>query len=285
MRETDRDIDLILNHLAEARGLDFSGCHADMLVQQIRRRLAATACKDLCEYLACLQCDAAEQDHLIDAMTVNVSRFFRDALTFELLAVRVLPDMVRRKAGARNATLRVWSAGCARGEEPYSVAILLRELLEQDRATPPLHLFATDIDQRALQEAREARYPLSSVEHMPHRLLTKYLTPEGDCFRLNPDVRATVHFSFHDMLDKRCAVPPESVFGAFDLVLCRNLLIYFNPEYQARIFAKLHRALARNGCLVLGEAEAPPATLRHRFQRLFDSSPIYRKRQKGESEA
>lgn len=278
MKETDKTLAPILAHLEEQRGFDFSGCHADMLARRIGGRLAATACKDFHEYLACLHRDAAELDRLIDAVTINVSRFFRDTLTFELLADRILTDIVRKKAQTLDRSLRVWSAGCARGEEAYSVAILLQEVLAKEEIALTLHLFATDIDQKALQEARKALYPLSSVEHMKHRLLTRYFTPEGTSFRLVPEIRERVAFSLFDMLDKKRGVPPESVFGAFDLVLCRNLLIYFNPDYQETIFEKLYHALAKNGILILGEAEAPTTKYQRHFSRVFDFSPIYRKR-------
>ncbi len=276
--KTHAAFDPILDYLVEKRGFDFSGCHRDMLARRIGKRLMVTACKDFGEYLACLRRDADELDRLIDAITINVSRFFRDSLTFELIADRIMPDMVRKKAGTGDPSLRIWSAGCARGEEPYSVAILLHELLEKEGRKMVLHLFGTDIDAGVLKDAREALYALSGVEHMKHRFLLKYFTPEGASFRLIPEIREKVHFSLYDMLDKKHGVPPESVFGGFDLVLCRNLLIYFNPEYQVRIFEKLCHALADNGYLILGEAETPPPALRHFFNRVFDFSPIYRKR-------
>ncbi len=145
-----------------------------------------------------------------------------------------------------------------------------------------LHFFATDLDSGALADARKALYPLSSVENLKYRLLAKYFTPEGTSFRLIPEIKELVTFSLHDMLDKRRGVPPESVFGNFDLVLCRNLLIYFNAEYQERIFERLHHALADRGYLVLGEAEAPAMTQHRRFKRVFEFGPVYRKDSGGE---
>lgn len=247
----------------------------------IGKRLAATGCHDLGEYLACLRQDGPELDRLIDLITVNVSWFFRDSLTFELIADRILPAMVREKARTGDPSLRVWSAGCARGEEPYSMAILIHDLLEREGRRIDLHLLATDIDAGALEDAKEALYPPSALEQVKHRLLVKYFTQEGASFRLIPEIRDMVRFSRYDMLDRKHAVPPDSVFGDFDLVLCRNLLIYFNPEYKARILERLHAALAWNGCLVLGEAEAPDMALKHHFNRVFEFGPIYRKRQEG----
>jgi chemotaxis protein methyltransferase CheR len=186
--------------------------------------------------------------------------------------------MVAEKAAMGHPALRIWSAACARGEEPYSVAILIHALLEKEGRKMDLHLFATDIDKGVLRDAREALYTLSSVEDIKHRLLLKYFRPEGASFRLIPEIKAQVHFSCYDMLDEKRGVPPESVFGGFDLVLCRNLLIYFNPDDQVRIVEKLHHALADNGYLILGRVETLPLRLRHLFKQVFDFSPIYRKR-------
>ena len=278
MPKTDKGLTPILDYLLEKRGFDFSGYHPAMLARRIGQRLAATSCKDFSAYLSCLQRNADELDRLLDVITINVSRFFRDTLTFELIADRILPEIIREKIQSRDQSLRVWSAGCARGEEPYSLAILIHELLRKEEVALNLHLFATDIDCGALADAGKALYPLSSVENIKHRLLTKYFTAEGTSFRLMPEIKKRVTFSPYDMLDKKHCVPPESVFGNFDLVLCRNLLIYFNIDYQETIFARLHHALAENGYLILGEAEAPTTMYRHHFSRVFDFSPIYRKR-------
>ena len=277
-QETDGGLKPILDYLLEKRGFDFSGYHPAMLERRIGQRLAATSSKDFGDYLCCLQRNAPELDRLLDVLTINVSRFFRDTLTFELIADRILPAMVRDKIQARDHSLRVWSAGCARGEEPYSLAIIIHELLRKEEVAMNLHLFATDIDGGALVDAGGALYPLSSVENIKHRLLTKYFTPEGISFRLMPEIKERVTFSLYDMLDKKHGVPPESVFGNFDLVLCRNLLIYFNTEYQETIFEKLYHSLANHGYLILGEAEAPTMPYRRHFSRVLDFSPIYRKR-------
>jgi len=277
-QETDGGLKPILDYLLEKRGFDFSGYHPAMLERRIGQRLAATSSKDFGDYLCCLQRNAPELDRLLDVLTINVSRFFRDTLTFELIADRILPAMVRDKIQARDHSLRVWSAGCARGEEPYSLAIIIHELLRKEEVAMNLHLFATDIDGGALADAGGALYPLSSVENIKHRLLTKYFTPDGISFRLMPEIKERVTFSLYDMLDKKHGVPPESVFGNFDLVVCRNLLIYFNTEYQETIFEKLYHSLANHGYLILGEAEAPTMTYRRHFSRVLDFSPIYRKR-------
>lgn len=278
MAEMKTGLKLILDCLRERHGFDFNGYHPAMLERRIGQRLAAVGCDDYQDYHSHLLRNEEELDALLDAITINVSRFFRDPLTFEFLAHKILPDIVQAKARRQEPSLRVWSAGCAMGEESYSVAILIRELLEKD--TPPLnlHIFATDIDPKALQGARAAVYPRSSVMNVKYGLLTKYFTAAGDGFRLNLDARALVTFSSHDMLDTKHSVPPDSIFGNFDLVLCRNLLIYFNTERQLDIFSRLYHALAPGGYLVLGEAEAPVPEYRYAFSRETDFCPIYRKR-------
>ena len=305
MKTTGNDLKPILDYLMEKRGFDFSGYYPAMLARRITQRLTATSSANFRDYLSFLQKNPNELDLLIDVITINVSRFFRDTLTFELIADRILPVIIQEKDRSQDHSLRIWSAGCAKGEEPYSLAILIHELLEKTgghckkRGNPcrsdqglsteyqygkPLpfppfsvHIFATDIDVGALKDAGKACYPLTSVDNIKHRFLAKYFAPEGTSFRLIPEIRDMVTFTPYDMLDKKHGVPPESVFGAFDLVLCRNLLIYFNSEYQETIFTKLYNSLAKNGILILGEAETPPMAYQRHFRRVFDFSPIYQK--------
>lgn len=279
MQETHGGLKLILDYLLEKRGLDFSGCHAAMLERRVGQRLAAVTCQNYDEYRSFLEKHNDELDRLVDVVTINVSRFFRDGLTFEFLAERILPAIIQEKIRKMEHSLRVWSAGCAMGEEPYSVAILINELLEKAGVTLHVHLFATDIDAAALAEAAKGLYSRESVENVKLRLLDKYFTPVREGFRLNQTVKEQVSFSLYDMLDKKHRVPPASIFGGFDLVLCRNLLIYFNTEYQETIFAKLYQALAPNGCLVLGEAEAPTMKYNRYFNRQLDYLPVYWKRE------
>jgi len=276
--ETGRGLKPILDYLLEKRGFDFSGYRPAMLARRIGRRLTATSSEDFNEYLSYVKKSADEIDKLLDVVTINVSRFFRDPLTFELIADRILPAIFLKKIRLQDHSLRIWSAGCAMGEEPYSLAILIHELLAQEKLSMNLHIFATDIDGRALKDAGKALYPPTSVQNIKHRLLIKYFTPEGGSFRLVPEIKELVTFTPYDMLDKKRGVPPESIFGNFDLVLCRNLLIYFNAEYQETIFEKLYKSLTENGYLILGKTEAPTMKHRHHFGRVVDFRPIYRKR-------
>lgn len=270
-------LEKIILYIRQKSGLNFSGNRPAMIARRVENRMSVVNQSDLEDYRIYLEKNPDELNFLINELTINVSRFFRDTLTFELIADRILPVILQEKLTV-SPSLRVWCVGCAKGEEPYSLAILIHEMMLKEKVATDVHIFATDIDVRALKGAEKAVYPPSSVEDIKYRLLKKYFTMEGTSFRLIPEIKKLVKFTPYDILDKKYGVPRESVFGSFDMVLCRNLSIYFNPEYQEIIFEKLHHSLAQKGYLILGESETPPMMYRHHFSRMFDFSPIYRKR-------
>ncbi|MCP4761689.1 MAG: protein-glutamate O-methyltransferase CheR [archaeon] len=247
----------ILGYLKTNQGFDFSGNRPDMIKRRITNRLTDTKCIDYKQYLSYLQNNSKELDYLIDALTINVSRFFRNTLTFEYIADILLHDIITQKSVTSDTTLRIWSAGCATGEEPYSIAILINELMKKENLNIKLNIFATDIDKTSLTNAKKGNYPFESVKGIKYHLLKKYFTIKEECYSLNSEIKDLVRFYTYDMLDKKTYVPEKSVFGDFDLVLCRNLLIYFQNDYQKIIFDKLYRALSKKGHLILGEAETP----------------------------
>jgi chemotaxis protein methyltransferase CheR len=151
------------------------------------------------------------------------------------------------------------------------------ELIKKEELKLNLNIFATDIDESALKKAQEGAYTFESIKNVKYRLLKKHFTIKDESYLLNPEIKELVKFSFYDMLDKKTYVPPESVFGNFDLVLCRNVLIYFQTEHQEIIFDKLVRSLAVNGHLVLGEAEMLPLKYQRCFQKENEYCHIYRK--------
>ena len=267
----------ILNHLNKERGFDFSGYRPSMLERRIGKRLTPTQCVDFPEYLKYLKKHPEELDELVDVLTINVSRFFRNTLAFEYIADRILPAIVSEKKGSLGHSLRVWSAGCATGEEPYSIAILIRELQRKEKLGLAINIFATDIDARALKKARRALYPYESIKNIKYRLLKRYFEAKRKSFQLTPNIQGMVDFSAFDMISKKGYAPPESVFGNFDMIFCKNVLIYFSKKYQDRIFDKLYRALAKGGYLVLGRAEVPTREYQNRFRKVNGCCPIYQK--------
>ena len=271
-------LEIIVNYLNQTRGFDFSGYRTSMIARRVKQRVSFTRCKDFREYTHYLKKHPEELENLIDVLTINVSCFFRDTLAFEYIDKKILPTIILQKKQSHDNYLRVWSAGCSLGEEPYSVAILINELFKKKKLNLNVNIFATDIDGKALQQAQKAVYPLESIENVKYRLLKKYFVSKGQSFQLIPEIRNLVLFTFYDMFDKKNYAPPESVFGGFDIVFCRNVLIYFNTEHRNLIFNKLYRSLTMDGYLVLGETEVPPADYKSRFRRVNNCCHIYQKR-------
>lgn len=274
---TLEDVLGILEFVRSERGFDPTGYYPAVLATRVQNRITATASANAWEYLRRLKSDSQELDTLVASLTIKYSMFFRDPLAFEYLREVLLPALLERKASAGGGALRIWSAGCAFGEEAYSLAILLHELARQFPAADNALLFATDRDEQALAQAAEARYPAASLENVRHGLIESVFVKEGEQFRVIPAVARRVRFSVHDMLDRRSAAPAESVFGSFDLILCRNVLIYFEPNYQSFICEQLYRSLVAGGCLLLGRVEKLPPPWSGRFQQTTECCPVYRK--------
>ncbi|MCJ7680642.1 MAG: protein-glutamate O-methyltransferase CheR, partial [Candidatus Aminicenantes bacterium] len=230
--EMNKDLKIILDYLREKRGFDFSGYRSSMVKRRMEKRLTPTKCVDFPEYLVYLKRHPEELDELVDVLTINVSRFFRNTLAFDYIADKILPAIVSGKKGSLDHSLRVWSAGCATGEEPYSIGILIQELQRKERLNLSVNIFATDIDEKALKRAKKAVYPYESIKNMKYRLLKRYFEENGKRFQLIPKIQEMVDFSGFDMMSKRGYAPPESVFGGFDMIFCKNVLIYFSQEYQ-----------------------------------------------------
>jgi chemotaxis protein methyltransferase CheR len=271
------DLRKILSYLADMKKLDFFGYRQPMIERRVAGRSAACGMDDYGSYLQYLKENSGELDHLIDALTINVSRFFRETFTFEYISDFVLPAIIASGLKTTEDTIRVWSAGCASGEEPYSIAILFKELAKKEGFKSKLQIFATDIDEQSLRKAKEGVYEIDRIQNVKYGLLNQYFTPFDESFALIPEIKEMVDFSFYDINDTKTVSPPESVFGSFDLVLCRNVLIYLRPEHQNLIFNKLHRSISGDGFLVLGEAEALSAKYTSRFSRVNEKVHIYQK--------
>lgn len=235
----NQEISNILDCLAEQRAIDFMGYNVQSLKKLLDNRITATNRKGYKDYLEYLQRNAGEPDELISALTINVSKFFRNPVVFNYLAERILPRITEQKNRDKETTIRAWSAGCARGEEAYSLAILLNEIIRKEEIDLTSIIFATDIDRKLLNTIHVIKFSFDSIENVQYGLLKKYFSKEKETFLLREDIKNLVSFSFHDLLDKKTLVPPESVFGNFDLVFCRNVLIYFKSQFQDIIFKKI----------------------------------------------
>jgi len=263
--------------------MDFFGYRPAMIQRRIDQRLPLTNCKDIDDYFSYLKKTPLELDILIDSLTINVSEFFRDPLMFEYLAAHILPALFKQKKKHQTPFLRIWSSGCAMGEEPYSIAMLLNDGSVFEKQTAHLNMdvtiFATDIDKKIIKKARKAVYSFESIKNVKYGLVEKNFLHQGNDFHLLPFLKEQISFSVYDILDPNSYAPPESIFGNFDMVFCRNMLIYFNTQYQETIFEKLYRSLSLNGYLILGEAEVPPMKYQNHFRKVNECCHIYQKNQ------
>jgi chemotaxis methyl-accepting protein methylase len=248
-----------------------------MLEKRIQKRILSTNCGNLSDYYLFIKQNGSELDILIDSFTINVSRFFRNSLSFEFIAEIIIPNLVLRKLKNNENNLRVWSAGCSFGQEAYSMAILFNEFFSKEDYFIDLNIFATDIDEKALIRANEGKYTFESIKDVKFDIFNKYFTQVGNQFVLDSRIKEMVQYSSYDLLHNKSFVPPDSIYGGFDIVLCRNVLIYFDLEYQQKIFSKLYKSLKPNSYLVLGESEVLLEEYRFLFKRENKYCKIYRK--------
>ena len=232
-------------------GHDFSSYKRATLYRRVSRRMQVCQCGSIAAYHLYLREHAGEIANLLRDLLISVTNFFRDRDAFEALAKSVIPRVFEGHGG--DQPVRVWVAGCATGEEAYSIGMLLCEHATAMRAPPQLQIFATDIDEEALAEARIGRYPSSiAVDVSPERL-ERFFMADGEYFRVSKELREIVLFSPHNVLRD----PP---FSRLDLISCRNLLIYLNRDAQDRVLGVFHFGLRLDGFLFLGSSESAENT-------------------------
>lgn len=235
--------------LARVAGLVFEPSRREALGACIAERLRATGAADVPAYLLLLD-QAEERQRLLDEVTIQETHFFRNPPQVRALREHVLPELVKAAAGSRR--LRVWSAGCSTGEEPYTTAMMLRELLPASRGWD-VKIVATDLSQRALAAARTASYGARAVQMAaPGDLARFFLPPAAGRYEVRPEVRELVEFRHHNLVTEP---PPFAAGERIDLVLCRNVTIYFARDTTRALMTRLHATLRDGGYLFLGHAE------------------------------
>lgn len=264
----ERTFDALLAHIRRQRGLDCSQYKVSFLRRRLVVRMRARDVDTYQAYLGVLRSDPAEFDALLVALTINLSYFFRDAAVFDALRYAVLGTLVAERAQSRR--LIVWSAGCAGGEEPYSVAMILTDLLGPTISKWDARIQATDIDASVLARARRGVYKALNFQDLRADFVGRYFGRDGDTYTLQPAIRRLVTFRQHDLT----AAPP---LPRYDLILCRNVLIYFAREHQEGIVRHLLDYLEPGGYLTLGMAEMLPLALSSRLDAVDGRLRIYRK--------
>jgi two-component system CheB/CheR fusion protein len=273
MTAPDPSFEALLAYLKEARAFDFSGYKRTSLIRRVERRMAQVGLADYLDYLDYLQVHPDEFTALFNTILINVTGFFRDPEAWDFLRTEALPALLADRRP--DAPIRVWSAGCASGEEAYTLAITLAEILGADQFRDRVKIYATDVDDDALTQARQGTYGERAVAGVPEDILAQYFERSNGRYVFRKDLRRSVIFGRNDLVQ-------DAPISRIDLLVCRNTLMYFNAETQARILGRFHFALAEHGLLFLGKAEMllshsalfVPLELKRRVFRKLADQPI-----------
>jgi two-component system CheB/CheR fusion protein len=244
--EKDPEFENLLVYLKQSRGFDFAGYKRSTLMRRVRKRMQSFNLDTFENYLDYLEVYPEEFNYLFNTILINVTAFFRDTPAWQYLTEQVLPKIISNKRNSDQ--IRIWSAGCASGEEAYTLAMVMAELLGLDEFRQRVKIYATDVDEEALNQARQAVYSAKDVQEMALELQQKYFEISGNNYVFRQDLRRSVIFGRHDLLQ-------DAPISRLDLLVCRNTLMYFNSETQGRILARFHFALNDTGYLFLGKAE------------------------------
>ncbi len=242
----DAAFESLLDFVRRARGLDFTGYKRASLQRRFRRRMDAVGCETYADYLDYLEVHPDEYEELFDSLLINVTQFFRDPPAWDHLRADVLPALLDAKPD--DEPVRVWSAGCASGQEAYTIAIVLAEALGLEQYGERVKIYATDIDEDALAQARLALYGAKEAESVPPDLRERYFERADHRLAFRKDLRRTVIFGRNNLVQ-------DAPISRLDLLVCRNTLMYFNAETQGRILRHFHFALRDHGVLMLGKSE------------------------------
>lgn len=252
------------------RGFRCSSYKDTCLRRRISVRMRAKGASSFADYAGVLDTDAVEYDRLVETLTINVSKFFRNPETFACIATKVMPELWSTKS----PLIRIWSAGCATGEEPYTLAVLCREhaLANNDLARlDRFRIVGSDVDRGAVSSASKGRYGPGAFGDTPPAVIEKYFPMEHGMRTVAPEIRNLVAFETRDLLEG------NGPGGRMHMIVCRNVIIYFNRETQERLFERFHELLLPGGFLVLGKVETLLGKSRELFAPVSSRERIFRR--------
>jgi len=262
--------------LSRVTGTDISKYDDIFLNKSLQKRMTEMHCDTAGAYINILEQNKEEATKLIDSLNISYSEFFRNALTYSVLERIILPRLLLIKKTSTNKQLRIWSAACAGGQEPYSLAMLLQELKIGDNEKLNYRIFATDQCEAQVNHARKGIYDAAALNNLNMRRVKQWFTKHGDAYTVKPELKATLDFSVFDLFSEHLSAPPSSIFGDFDLVVCSNLLFYYKPEFQEAIVEKAGNCLADHAYLMVGETERG-ILQKFNYKEVYPQSAIFQK--------
>lgn len=265
------NLDRLLARIADARGVDLKQYRRSYLERRIDTRLRKLGVHSYRQYGDLLESDPAEYAQLMDTLTINVTEFFRDGVVWDAITETVIPAILQAKPPGRSRTIRIWSAGCATGQEPYSLAMALLDQLGDDAAQHNISILATDLDPEALAFAERGVYEVAKGRRIPPRYQVRF-TREIDATHLEitPEIKRLVRF-------RKASLFEDTPFRVIDLILCRNVFIYFDHQQQAMALDRFWNSLTRGGYLVLGRSEKLSVAAARCFESVNGRERVYRK--------
>lgn len=243
--ETNPTFEALLDHLGRSHGFNFSGYKRSSLMRRVQQRLQMLQIQSYSDYSEYLKANPEELSQLF----INFTSFFRDASTWDYVAESIIPRIIAGKS--QNKPIRVWSAGCASGEETYTLAIILAQAVGMEQFRSRVRIYGTDVDKESLNQARLGSYASNQIEGIPSQFL-QYFKRVGHHYVFRKDLRSSIIFWRHDLLQ-------DAPMAKIDLLVCRNVLIYLNSEAQNRALVRFHFGLDDKGFLFLGKAEMVPS--------------------------
>jgi two-component system, chemotaxis family, CheB/CheR fusion protein len=243
---SEMTLDILLDFVKRTRGFDFTGYKRSTIERRVAKRMGELDIASYDDYVDHLELHPEEFEALFNTILINVTAFFRDAPTWDHLADEVVPQLLASRPP--DAAIRVWSAGCASGEEAYTVAMVFAKALGESAFLNRVKIYATDVDEEALDTARHGTYPARAVEDVPREALERFFERSDQRYTFRRDLRRAVIFGRNDLVQ-------DAPISRIDLLVCRNTLMYFNAETQSRILRRFHFALDDEGMLVLGKSE------------------------------
>lgn len=265
------NLDRLIAKVKDDRSLDLTQFRPRYVERRVGVRMSALGLQTYKQYSAFLDEHPDEYVSLLDALTINVTQFFRDPTVYALFRDQVVPTLLAAKKARRQRIVRLWSAGCATGEEPYSLAMSMLDGIQRTRSSDALPMvIGTDIDPKALAVAKAGQYPASLIPQIPIADRHRYLESTGDTFRMKPEVMRIVRFQYLNLFE-------DAPIQGIDVVFCRNVFIYFNHADQTRMLEAFWEALNKGGYLVLGRSERLAPALAKRFELVSARERVYRK--------
>jgi chemotaxis protein methyltransferase CheR len=227
--------------------------------RRINVRIRATNSESYGAYLKILKKDPQEYEFLVDTLTVNVSEFFRNPETFKIIEKEVIPSILKYRSDSLIRSIRIWSAGCAAGEEAYSLAILLHRVLKTEFSNYKIRIIGTDIDAQSLEKARKGIYSENSLKNLDPIIKERYFLKQGEMYQVIDELKNITQFKRQDLI-----TGPR--IDRFDLIVCRNVMIYFKKEIQEKLQLNFYQALEKEGFFLIGKSETLLGTASNLFK-------------------